>query len=216
MTDPHYKICNKSGRAKIYMRAFFKIIFKFITIIIYRPKIIGKENIPEEGNAIICANHVHFWDSVVMIVMLRRKVNVLAKEELFRNKFNRWFAGVIGVYPVKRGTADMGAVKTALKLMEEKELLLIFPEGTRNGLAKGKKPKKGAVMIAASSESPIIPIGVQGSFKPFTKVTLNIGKPIDYSQYKNETHDKVKMDELAQELMKDIVKLRDEKKERKT
>ena len=52
-----------------------------------------------------------------MITMLKRKVNVLAKEELFRNKFNRWFAGVVGVYPVKRGSTDTGAVKTALKLM---------------------------------------------------------------------------------------------------
>lgn len=194
------------------MRAILKIIFKFITIIIYRPKVIGKENIPEKGNVILCANHVHFWDSVVMITMLKRKVNVLAKEELFRNKFNRWFAGVVGVYPVKRGSTDTGAVKTALKLMEEKELLLIFPEGTRNGLAKGKKPKKGAVMIAAASESPIIPIGVQGSFKPFTKVTLNIGKPIEYSEYKDETRDKEKMSKLTEELMEKIVVLRDEKK----
>lgn len=197
------------------MREIFKFIFKIITIIIYRPKIIGAENVPKEGNAIICANHVHFWDSVVIIVMLKRKVNVLAKEELFKPKFNKWFAGVIGAYPVKRGTADLGAVKTSLKLMENKELLLVFPEGTRNGVAKGKKAKKGSVMIAATSESPIIPIGVQGTFKPFTKVTLNIGKPIDYSTYKNETKDKAKMDELAQELMTEIIKLRDEKKERK-
>ena len=94
------------------MREIFKFIFKIITIIIYRPKIIGAENVPKEGNAIICANHVHFWDSVVIIVMLKRKVNVLAKEELFKPKFNKWFAGVIGAYPVKRGTADLGAVKT--------------------------------------------------------------------------------------------------------
>lgn len=197
------------------MREVLKFIFKIITIIIYRPKVIGAENIPKDGNAIICANHVHFWDSVVIIVMLKRKVNVLAKEELFKPKFNKWFAGVIGAYPVKRGSADLGAVKTSLKLMENKELLLIFPEGTRNGIAKGKKVKKGSVMIAATSESPIIPIGIQGSFKPFTKVTLNIGKPIYYSEYKEETKDKAKMEELAQELMCEIIKLRDENKERK-
>lgn len=196
------------------MRAILKVIFKLITIIIYRPKVIGAENIPKEGNVILCANHVHFWDSVVIIVMLKRKVNVLAKEELFKTGFVRFFAKIIGVYPVKRGTADMGAVKTALNLMEAKEVLLIFPEGTRNGLAKGKKPKKGAVMIAATSESPIIPIGVQGSFKPFRKVALNIGKPIDYSEYKDETNDKEKMDKLVKELMDEVVILRDEKKGR--
>lgn len=193
------------------MRAIFKVIFKFITIIIYRPKIIGAENIPKDSGAILCANHIHFWDSVVIITMLKRKVNVLAKEELFSNKFNRWFANVIGVYPVKRGSADLGAIRTSLKLMKNNELLLIFPEGTRNGLAKGSKVKKGAVMIAATTEAPIVPIGVQGSFKLFTKVTLNIGNPIDYSKYKEETKDKEKMAELAKELMDEIVVLRDSK-----
>lgn len=193
------------------MRAIFKFIFKIITIIIYRPKVIGKENIPKEGAAVICANHVHFWDSVVIITMLKRKVNVLAKEELFSNKFNRWFANVVGVYPVKRGTADLGAMKTALKLLKNRELLLIYPEGTRNGLAKGTKIKKGAVMIAATAETPIIPIGIQGSFKPFRRVILNIGKPIDYSEYKKETKDKEKMSKLAEKLMEEVVILRDSK-----
>lgn len=199
------------------MRAILKVIVKVITLIIYRPKVVGKENIPKDGNAIICANHVHFWDSVTIIVMLKRKVNVLAKEELFnRTKFRRWFANMVGIYPVNREKADLGAIKTSLKLMKNKELLLIFPEGTRNGMAKGTRIKKGAVMIAATSESPIIPIGIQGSFKPFRKVVLNIGKPIDYSQYKNDTKDKEKMSELAKELMQEIVKLRDDKKGRKT
>lgn len=194
------------------MRAILKAIFKFITILIYRPKIIGAENLPKEGQgAIVCANHVHFWDSVTLIVMFKRKLNVLAKEELFNNPINRWVAKTVGIYPVNRGKADLGAIKTSLKLMENNELLLIFPEGTRNGLAKGKKVKKGAIMIAATAGVPIVPVGVQGSFKPFRKVTINIGKPIDYSQYKDETSDKEKMQKLADEFMEEVVRLRDEK-----
>lgn len=195
------------------MRIFLRFICKMLAIIIYRPKVIGKENIPKEGNAILCANHVHFLDSVIIVVMTKRKVNALAKEELFSNPF-KWVAKIFGIYPIKRGNADMGAIKTALKLMKNGELLLIFPEGTRNGLAKGKKAKKGAIVIAASSDSPIIPIGVQGSFKPFTKVTLNIGKPISYTEYKEEIKDKEKMNELTENLMEKIVFLRDEKKGR--
>lgn len=198
------------------MREIFKFFIKIFTVIIYRPKVIGKENIPKEGNAILCANHVHVWDSVTIIVMLKRKVNVLAKQELFNgNKIGRWFEKVAGIYPVNRESADLGAMKTSLKLMKNKELLLIFPEGTRNGIAKGKKVKKGAVMIAATTQSPIIPIGVQGTFKPFRRVTINIGKPIDYAQYKKETKDKEKMQELANELMEEIIKLRDDEKGRK-
>lgn len=194
------------------MRSILKFIFKFITILIYRPKIVGEENIPKEGHgAIVCANHVHFWDSVTLIVMFKRKLNVLAKEELFSNPINRWVAKTVGIYPVNRGKADLGAIKTSLRLMKNNELLLIFPEGTRNGLAKGKKVKKGAVMIAATTGAPIVPVGVQGSFKPFRKVVINIGKPIDYTQYKDETSDKEKMQKLADEFMEEVVRLRDEK-----
>ncbi len=194
------------------MRAILKFIFKFITILIYRPKVVGAENIPKEGQgAIVCSNHVHFWDSVTLIVMFKRKLNALAKEELFNNPINRWVAKTAGIYPVNRSKADLGAIKTSLRLMKNNELLLIFPEGTRNGLAKGKKVKKGAVMIAATAGVPMIPVGVQGSFKPFRKVTINIGKPIDYSQYKDETTDKEKMQRLADEFMEEVVRLRDEK-----
>lgn len=192
------------------MRVFLKFIFKMMAIIMYRPKVVGKENLPKDGGALICPNHVHPFDSVVVVTMLKRPVRVLAKEELFNNVFLRFLAKVFGVYPVKRGKADMQAIKISLKLLKQDELLLMFPEGTRNGLEKGKKAKNGAVLIAATSEKPIVPIGIQGSFKPFRKVILNIGKPIDYSKYKEEVKDKEEASKLTEELMQEIVKLRDE------
>lgn len=193
------------------MRIIIKNIFKLFAIILYRPKIVGKENLPKETGAILCPNHVHAFDSAIIVSMFKRKVNVLAKEELFKNAFIRWLADLFGIYPVKRGKADMQVIKISLKLLKQDELLLIFPEGTRNGLQKGKKPKNGAVLISATSGKPIIPIGIQGSFKPFRKVIVRIGKPIDYSSYKEEVKDKEKSSELTQNLINEIVKLRDEK-----
>lgn len=193
------------------MRIFIRFIFKIIAIILYRPKIVGKENLPKNTGALLCPNHVHNLDSAVIVAMFKRKVNVLAKEELFKNKFICWLADIFGVYPVKRGKADLQAIKISLKLLKNDELLLMFPEGTRHGLEKGKKPKNGAVLIAATAKKPIIPIGIQGSFKPFTKVIVNIGKPIDYSQYSEDVKDKEQASKLTQELMDKIVELRDTK-----
>lgn len=193
------------------MRVFIKTIFKIIAIIIYRPKIVGKENLPKDTGALLCPNHVHPLDSAIIVAMFKRKVNVLAKEELFKNGFMRWLADLFGIYPVKRGKADLQAIKISLKLLKQNELLLMFPEGTRHGLEKGKKPKNGAVLIAAIAEKPIIPIGIQGSFKLFRTVTVKIGKPIDYSQYKDEVKDKEQASKLTEELMKEIVKIRDSK-----
>lgn len=192
------------------MREFLKFIFKMLVIIVYRPKVVGKENLPKDTGALICPNHVHNLDSVVVVTMLKRPVRVLAKEELFSNAGLRWLADIFGVYPVKRGKADLQAIKISLKLLKKDEFLLMFPEGTRHGLEKGKKAKNGAVLIAATAEKPIIPIGIQGSFKPFSKVIVNIGKPIDYSKYKEEVKDKEKASELTEGLMKEIVRLRDE------
>lgn len=192
------------------MRVIIKFIFKIFAIILYRPKIVGKENLPKDGGALLCPNHVSTLDAAVIVAMFKRKVNVLAKEELFKNGFLCWIANLFGIYPVKRGKADMQAIKISLTLLKRNELLLMFPEGTRNGMAKGIKPKNGAVLIAATASKPIIPIGIQGSFKPFTKVIVNIGKPIDYSKLKEEVKDKEQASELTKDLMKEIVHLRDQ------
>ena len=165
---------------------------------------------PKEGGALLCPNHVSNLDAAVIVAMFQRKVNVLAKEELFKNKFLCWIADLFGIYPVKRGAADMQAIKISLKILKHDGLLLIFPEGTRNGMAKGVKPKNGAVLIAGTAQKPIIPIGIQGSFKPFTRVIVNIGKPIDYTNLKEEIKDKEQATKLTAELMKTIVDLRDE------
>jgi len=192
-------------------RLIIKFIFKLIALFLYRVKVVGKENLPKVGAALVCPNHVHPLDSAVVIATAKRKINVLAKEELFKTGIAKWFAEVFGIYPIKRDAADMAAIKLSLKLLKNEEMLMIFPEGTRNGMEKGVKPKNGAIILAIKSGKPIIPVGVQGSFKIFKKVKVNIGKPIDYSEYKGRTSDKELMDKLTDDLMKEIVRLREEK-----
>lgn len=193
------------------LRKIIKFIFKISAIIMYRPKVVGKENLPKDTAAIICPNHVHALDSAVIIAMNKRKINVLAKEELFKNRFLRFIANLFGIYPVKPDKKSMESIKISLKLLKKNELLMIFPEGTRNGMAKGVKPKDGSVKLAIKANTPIIPVGVQGNFKLFRKVKINIGKPIYYSKYKEEINNKEVLDKLTEDLMKTIVKLRDEK-----
>lgn len=196
---------------KEFARKIVKFILKILVIIVYRPKTLGVENIPKGEGALICPNHLHGLDSVVIVLTNKRTIRVLAKESLFKNPILRWLASIFGVYPVKQNNKSMETMKISLKLLKNSELLLIFPEGTRNGMAKGVKPKDGAIKLAARANVPIIPVGIQGSFKPFTKVKLNIGKPIKYNLTKEELNDKEKLRELTDELMNVIVKLRDEK-----
>ncbi len=196
---------------KKILHAIVKGIYKMFALITYRPKIIGKENIPDYGAAIICPNHVHALDSTIIISNTKRRINTLAKEELFKNRFFRWIATLFGIYPVKINSKSMESVKISLKLLKNNELLMIFPEGTRNGLAKGVKPKDGAIKIAIKAKVPIIPVGIIGEFKPFKKVFIKFGKPIDFSKYESEINNKEVLENLTNNLMNEIIKLRDKK-----
>lgn len=129
------------------------------------------------------------------------------KEEAFENPIIRFLGNTFGIFPLKRNSADIEAIKISLKLLKNNELLLIFPEGTRNGLKKGIKPKNGAVLIALKTKVPIIPIGIIGSFKPFTKVILKIGSPIYLDEYFDKTKDKEVMDNLTKMLMDKVIEL---------
>lgn len=189
------------------MRIIIKFILKVLEKIIYRVKIINSHNIPKEGGAIICANHIHALDAALIVCTAKRKMNVLAKEELFKNPIIRWLGKIFGAYPVKRDGNDISAIKISLSLLKNKELLLIFPEGTRNGIQKGIKLKSGAINIAIKSKVPIIPVGVQGSYKPFKQVRLIYGKPICYDQYEESIKTKDMADELTIKLMDEILKL---------
>ena len=92
-----------------------------------------------------------------------------------------------------------------MKALKNNRVLGIFPEGTRKGLEKQEKIKNGAVYLAYKTGKKIVPVGVQGSFKPFTRVKFNYGKPFDPKDYK--TDDENWLDVASEKLMKQIVEL---------
>ena len=194
-------------------RKFFKPFFNIVARILYRVKIVGEENIPESGSFILCGNHVHALDAPVIIVTAKRKIRFMAKEELYKNKIISYLAKVFETIPVKRGAADLDAVKASIKAIKAGDILGIFPEGTRNGMAKHSSIKGGAAFMALKTNTPVIPVGIQGTFKPFTKVVINYGKPIDFSQYAVEKGkpDKDNLEIVSKKIMEEIVKLRDNK-----
>ncbi len=151
--------------------------------LIYRYDVEGYENLPKEGSAVLCANHIHMLDSVSIVIHIKRMIYIMVKKELMTNKIGNWFFSKLGCFAVDRGKGDMKAIESAENHLKDGDLLLIFPEGKRNGMAKGEKMKKGAAMIALEAKAPIIPIGIQGSFKPFTKIKIRVGKPMDMTEY---------------------------------
>ena len=163
-----------------------KIVKGFANImchIIYRFDVKGLENIPKEGAAVICANHIHLLDSVTIVIHIKRMIYIMVKKELMKSKIGYWFFDKLGCFAVDRGKGDVKAIEDAEGHVKDGDLLMIFPEGKRNGMAKGIKMKKGAAMVALQTKTPIIPVGISGSFKLFTKVKIRIGKPMDLTEY---------------------------------
>ena len=84
--------------------------------------------------------------------------------------------------------------------------MALFPEGTRNGIAKGEKVKDGAAFFAVRSGAPVIPCGIKGGEKGNRKVVITYGKPLDFSQYKG-CKDKEVLDKITEEIMSNILEL---------
>ena len=129
------------------MKEFFKKIGRGIVKgaiyiyckVVYRVKVVGKENIPKKGPIIICGNHRSFLDPPLIEVTCGRYTRFLAKEELTKNKFLAFLGVVFNAILVKRDSKEVVAIKESLKTLKNGDCLALFPEGTRNGLEKGKR-----------------------------------------------------------------------------
>lgn len=189
---------------KKILRVIVKTAIRIYFAIVYRVRVLGTENIPKAKNEplIYCGNHRTYADPPLIVVTAKRHVRFLAKEELRKNPFFA-FLGVVfdGIY-VKRDSKDVTALKTTLKALKNGESIALFPEGTRNGIEKGQKVKDGAAFMAVKSGAKVIPVGISGGEKPFKKMTIKYGEPLDYSG-----RSKDELEEITQEIMDKIIEL---------
>lgn len=156
----------------------------FIPLNILHPTIIkGKKNMPK-GKAIVACNHISNWDMVMYYLNISQRMKILAKKEIFKNKFfgtlMRWLGGV----PIDRDSNDINAIKTCMKALKENKKLFIFPEGTR---LKDKSQilgeiKSGMAMIAIKTKTPIVPMWVK-QHKLFRFSRYYMGEPFELSEF---------------------------------
>ncbi len=176
--------------------------------IVYRVKIVGKEKVPKEGALLFCGNHRTYLDPPLITVTAGRKLSFMAKEELKSNPVMRFLNFTFDGIWVKRDNRDIGSLKCAMKVLKNGGCIGIFPEGTRNGMEKnGGKLKNGAAYMALKTGAKIVPIGIQGPAKPFTKNVIIYGEPLDFSRYCSEKVDKEIENKVSEELKQAIIAL---------
>ncbi len=143
--------------------AVARIVFRAIVGSWFRPVVLGRDHVPQEGPAILAPVHRSFADFAFSAFLTRRKLFFMAKEELWKSRaFGRLLAS-LGVFPVRRDGADREAMRRAQEVLDRGQLLVLFPEGTRrSGTAVGEL-HEGAAFLAARTGAPIVPIGIGGS-----------------------------------------------------
>ena len=172
------------------MRLWFAIMFKV--------EIVGKENVPAEGNAIICCNHYSNYDPFAAAIYLDRLPRYIGKKELFENKILAYLLKEVRVFPIDRKAAmDMKAVKTALKILKEGEILGIFAEGKRVKEGEQVDAKGGVALFAMKGNANVIPCAISGKYKFRGKIRVEYGEPLTLEEFRGQKLTTEVMDEIT-------------------
>jgi 1-acyl-sn-glycerol-3-phosphate acyltransferase len=166
---------------------FVRILVSLPTLLIYRVKAIGVENVPKSGPLLLAPNHFSQMDHFFIGLYLRRKVRFMAKSQMFGPPVLTYVYKHGGVFPVRRGHHDEEAIKSALTILGQGEMLLVYCEGGRSRSGKLGEVKPGIGRIALESDVTVVPVAIQGSetvrrwkrFR-FPKVTVQFGKPLSF------------------------------------
>ncbi|AOS62478.1 lysophospholipid acyltransferase family protein [Actinoalloteichus hymeniacidonis] len=167
--------------------------------LVFRPSIEGLENIPKSGPVILASNHLSVVDSLVIPLVLPRRVAILAKAEYFegktvRGRLLRWFLGSLGHIPVRRGhgRAAKDALQQAERVLLSGGAFAIYPEGTRSTDGRMYRGRTGVGRLALNTGAPVVPIALSGTedvqpigrrFPRIRPITVRFGPAMDFSRY---------------------------------
>lgn len=182
----------------------------------FRLKVTGKEHLPKQGGFIIASNHRSHLDPVILGFASPRILSYMARDTLFQIPGLNWLMSSLNAYPIKRGEADVGALRLGLRLILEGSALVVFPEATRSVTGELGKGKPGVAMIALRSGAPVIPAWIEGTqcamprgakgIKP-AKVSVTFGPPVSFDDLLKQPLERETYHEALGRIMGRIEKL---------
>lgn len=172
-----------------------KMVLAALFRVVYRPTVTGLENIPRRGPVILASNHLSFVDSMVIPMVVPRRVAFLAKSDYFtgtgvKGALSRLWFGGLGMIPVDRDDtrAAQASLDAALAVLEEGGAFGIYPEGTRSRDGLLYRGRTGVAWLAMTSGAPVVPVALVGTEKlqpvgsrlpRLAKVSVHFGAPIE-------------------------------------
>jgi 1-acyl-sn-glycerol-3-phosphate acyltransferase len=186
-----------------FIRGLGRLIFYFLGL-----KVEGLSNLPSTGAVIIAANHVSNWDPVVIALALDRPIHFMGKSELFKCEILGKFITKLNAFPVRKDVPDRQAIKKALQVLAEGQVLGIFPEGGRN-FTGDMKAQPGVVLLALKSGAPIVPVGCMGTNHRlplgwFHPLLVRVGEPFYLRKIEDQKSKSAVMEQLSTDIMNKI------------
>jgi 1-acyl-sn-glycerol-3-phosphate acyltransferase len=168
---------------------FVRILVSLPTLLIWRVRAIGRENVPKDGPLILAPNHFSQMDHFFVGLYLRRKIRFMAKSQMFGTPVLTYVYKHGGVIPVRRGHHDEEAFKTAFTVLGQGGMLLIYAEGGRSRSGELGEPKRGVGRLALESGAPVVPVAIYGSAGVrrwkrlrFPRITVEFGEPLSFAR----------------------------------
>jgi 1-acyl-sn-glycerol-3-phosphate acyltransferase len=181
-------------------------------------EVIGIENIPKQGGALVAANHISYLDPPAIGSVIPRKPTFMARKGLFEIPVLKWFISHFA-FPVDRERPRPSTIKDAIKRLRNGELVLMFPEGRRTDSEELSTAKRGIGMVASLSRVPVIPAVIIGSDRALppdvrwlkrAKISIVFGAPLDFTALKDEKENDSHAlhEEITNAIMSEILELK--------
>jgi 1-acyl-sn-glycerol-3-phosphate acyltransferase len=171
---------------------------------LYRIEISGLEHFPKDGGVLLCTNHIHNFDPLVVGITAPRPVHFMAKEELFKVPVLGNIVRKCNAFPVKRGKGDRESLRAGLKVLKDGNVFGLFPEGTRSKTGEIGKGLSGAGFFALRTEADVVPCAIIGPYKSLKTLKVVYGKPIAMEEIRAA---KASAEQVTELIMSEIHKL---------
>ena len=180
---------------KLFQFIITHIFYMIRLKVVYRMEVHGLENVPKDNSYIVAPNHLSTLDPPMVASFLPRPVAFMAKKELFKNPFMRWWLNWLGSFAVDRENLSVSTIRTVLTIKKTDWVFGIFPQGKRQDPGIISDITKGFASLAKTTKCDILPIGIIGTEKakylPFSgKIVIKIGEIIPYSENVDEVVEK--------------------------
>jgi 1-acyl-sn-glycerol-3-phosphate acyltransferase len=191
-----------------------RFLARVILFLLSSWRVNGQENVPEQGPVLIVCNHLHVVDPPIIAVSVKLKAVIMAKEELFRHWFQKFFVQNFGSFLVRRRGVDREALRQAEHWLKQGVSLIMFPEGKRSSTIQMQPAFPGSALIASRLGVPILPVSIVGTEKlresgwwlRRPRITINIGQPF-YLPPADSKLTRIELARLTDSIMEHIAEL---------